>query len=330
MIPVHIASCIDYWIQRFTPSPQTVFGINETYTSKAGNSVVINYDALEVIKILAHRWGGYKMYMSKTVLEDWMIFSHESPENAAANRFANEWLIWKTRNIDNLKDAYAAYIEPYDPLVNNFFDEELTEGNKVDKDSDVDSWSSDYKETTSYGRKHLRNDTETSSVGDTINYTYGVGSDSTGSPESRVSPSTTTGTPNNAHVGTDTVQITDTGAKQWRDNGTVDVDDGSDDKTYDGTHTVDHEKTNTQAMSAIAGNSNTTGAYHDTHDFYHTRKGNMGEMTSQAMLAEELKLRKQDIIADFIKQFVHDTCVFTNDDYFDGLVDYFDEDFEGL
>ena len=329
MIPVHIGSCINYWENMTGAS--TIFGISATFVSKKGDNVSMSWNAADVFSIFKHRWMAYKMYMSKTVLTDWMIFSGESAEDAAANRFANEWQMWKLRNLQNLEDQYAAYVEGYDPLVNNFFKEELTEGHQLSSDNDQDSWSNDYAETTTYGKVHKRNDTETSATGDVTQYTYGVGSDASGSPESRTSPQTATGAPNNAHVGTDSVDVSNTGATAWRDNGTVDVDDGSDTKSYSGTHTMTYTKANTQGLAPIGGNPSTsTERYHDTHDLYHTREGNMGEMTSQAMLREELELRKHDLLAEFIKQFITDTCVFTNDAYFEETVDYYDDDFIGL
>lgn len=329
MIPIHIGSCVNYWENM--EHVGTVFGISSTFMSKKGESVTMLWAAEDVLSLFRHRWSAYKMYMSSTVLHDWMTSSGESGEDAAANRFAHEWEIWKIRNLPNLQDQYAAYVESYDPLVNNFFKEELTEGHQLATDDDQDSWSSDYAETTTYGKVHKRNDTETSATGDTTNFTYGVGSDASGSPESRVSPGVAGNAPNNAHVGTDSVDVSNNGATAWRDNGTVDVDDGSDSKSYAGTHTTTYTKGNTQGLAPIAGNpAASTERYHDTHDLYHTREGNMGEMTSQAMLREELELRKQDLLAQFIKQFVNDTCVFTNDGYFDETVDYFDDDFIGL
>ena len=311
MIPIHIGSCISYW--QDMPDHATRFGISATYSSKAGNAVSFSFDAEDVIKLFQERWWGYKMYASRHALNDYRILWNETAEDTAAHYMAESWLRWKTRNIQNLLDLYAAYVEPYDPLINNTMKEEIAEGTKE----------SDREHKTEYGKETKSSTVTGMADPDVTSYTYGVGSGASGSPNQRTELSKGSFV-QAADVDNDTVGVHSTGQTSWRDEGRVEHNNGDD-------TTTETPKNQQGLQGGLAGNSGgVSNVYQTAHEFWHTREGNLGEMTSQEMLKAELDLRKVDILAEFVRQFITDTCVFTNDDYFDFSLTNDDTDWDGL
>lgn len=268
-------------------------------------SVNLTFTISDVVNVFER----YYTYHTYYPLAKFITLDETNPDTSEMMAFRDVWSKWKERNIQWLAEQVGALEEAYDPLINNFMKEELTEGNKNAGNTDTESYD-EYAETTTYGKIHKRSSQDNTANGDTTRYTYGVGSGTDGSPETRTHPEAPYSVPSGtAGIGTETVPVNGSGVTSWTSGGSVDSDDGSDTKTFDGTHTTEHTFAETAGLAPIGGNpSSNTERYNTTHDQYHTRSGNLGEMTSQAMLKEELEVRKHDLLAEFIAQFIHDEC----------------------
>ena len=86
------------------------------------------------------------------------------------------------------------------------------------------------------------------------------------------------------------------------------------------THDTDRTPRNNQALSKIAENSDDAQKYNRTNDRYLTRNGNIGVMTTESLIQEELELRKHDFLEEFVKRYINEYC-FLSVDYNEG--DYY-------
>lgn len=81
------------------------------------------------------------------------------------------------------------------------------------------------------------------------------------------------------------------------------------DNTYLNSFHVDNESkpSNTKSMDF---NGSTYSNYHDAEERFLKRSGNIGVTTSQQMIESELALRKNDLLYEYLKQFIDLYCIF--------------------
>lgn len=98
---------------------------------------------------------------------------------------------------------------------------------------------------------------------------------------------------------------TTTTADRWgydSENG-VPVDSATAVQSYQGYH-VDTEKTHGNTLQG----EDLSGSYNEVREHTLSRSGNIGVTTAQQMIASELELRQQDLLAQFVSRFVEKWC----------------------
>ena len=186
---------------------------------------------------------------------------------------------WYSRTQDNLKRIMLAYMTNYNPLEN--YNGEMT---IIDTSDPVDPYS---KTKTISGKVKHGSDLKS----------YGQSGKSTGTADT-----STFGDFETEHYAT-TYDDTTTPKLQGKDTTA---------STGSYAHSVGSAADNFTEWDQYTETETETG----TKDHTETRHGNLGVTTSQSMVSDELRLRKHDILREYLQQYVDD-CLIWGDSYDD-------------
>lgn len=191
--------------------------------------------------------------------------------------FFGQWSRYLDQHGDDLVRAYEALYSTYDPITNYNMTEEALDGRKLDSTTET---------TTPTGKTTTTTKTE-GKLKDTENvYKTGVGSGGTETLTDKIETVSESGDAG----GTNPRVIT------------------SDIQYAAGTKT-ERKDTPANTQSGVFGSDTRTG-YHEANEHLLSRKGNIGVTTTQQMIESELDLRKQNLLQDFIRQFVDTHCYY--------------------
>jgi len=225
-------------------------------------------------------------------------------DNQGQYYFQRTWSDYCSHRAEDAHRALSALYGDYNPLYNYDLHEQETQGakdggetGKDEQKNSVGVWDADKQE-----EENPSNRTTTHK-----NYTNGFNDSSdNGSPDSRT-------------VTTETGKVTVTTSPKQRANAADMA--GTESALTSGSfnsvnqqhnlHETGRTPKNDQTLSAIADNEDTTTQYNRTNDRYLTRNGNIGVMTTESLIQEELELRLHDFLEEFVKRYIHEYCVLT-------------------
>ena len=111
-------------------------------------------------------------------------------------------------------------------------------------------------------------------------------------------------------ISTETDTTTPTGGSKTTVN-RFGIDSDENGAAYDVTKIEPLKDTQTATTKAMTGDKtitdndgNTLTGYHEAHDHFLQRSGNIGVTTAQQMITEELRLRKEDLLRSYVKTFI--------------------------
>lgn len=238
----------------------------------------------------------------------------------AATMVYNKYIRWKNRRIDNIRRAYAAMLEEYNPLYNydRYEDaytdtDETTHGKKVSRGSDVKtSTNTDFKSGTATDLKTSTNTDLTSSINTNmqeaetmsskkdIRPTWVADNQQTAKEETTPGTKTTSGSYEDNYTNTE-------GAAANNYNETK----GDYAKNYTravGVATDNYTQTVGNALNNFDEESGKTTTDHIIDDKH--LYGNIGTTKTQEMLQDELNIRKYDLKFELVKEFVESISYF--------------------
>lgn len=226
---------------------------------------------------------GTTIYDSFTVIREferyyyYQVWLFEYGTDQPYQVFHGQWARYLDQHGEDLIRAYTALYSTYDPITNYDMTEEALDGRKLDSNTET---------TTPTGKTTTTTKTE-GKLKDTENvYKTGVGSGGSETLTDKIETISESGDAGdtNQRVITSDIQ-------------------------YEAGTKTERKDTPANTQSGVFGSDTRTG-YHEATEHLLSRKGNIGVTTTQQMIESELDLRKQNLLQDFIRQFVDTHCYY--------------------